>query len=170
MIGKTIGRYQIIRELGKGGFATVYQGYDAALERHVAIKVLHPELTRDQAALKRFQREAVAVARLRHANIIIVFEFGEETGSAYIVMEFVEGTTLKTRLGKPLPVEESVRITCDIASARSIISSTGSGTPALIARSFGSGALTCSARVASGESPRNGTCPASISKNMIPRA
>jgi tRNA A-37 threonylcarbamoyl transferase component Bud32/tetratricopeptide (TPR) repeat protein len=117
VIGKTIGRYQIIRELGKGGFATVYQGYDAALERHVAIKVLHPELTRDEAALKRFQREAVAVARLRHANIIIVYEFGEETGSAYIVMEFVEGTTLKTRLGKPLPVEESVRITCDIASA-----------------------------------------------------
>lgn len=117
MIGKTIGRYQIIRELGKGGFATVYQGYDPALERHVAIKVLHPELTRDEAALKRFQREAVAVARLRHANIIVVHEFGEETGSAYIVMEFVEGNTLKSRLGKPLPVEESVRITCDIASA-----------------------------------------------------
>src|SRR5262249_57176117 len=72
VIGKTIGRYQIIRELGKGGFATVYQGYDPALERHVAIKVLHPELTRDEAALKRFQREAVAVARLRHANIIVV--------------------------------------------------------------------------------------------------
>jgi tetratricopeptide (TPR) repeat protein len=117
VIGKTIGRYQIIRELGKGGFATVYQGWDAALERHVAIKVLHPELTRDEAALKRFQREAVAVARLRHANIIIVYEFGEEAGSAYIVMEFVEGNTLKVRLGKPLPVDEAVRITSDIASA-----------------------------------------------------
>ncbi len=117
MIGKTIGRYQIVQELGKGGFATVYQGWDPALERHVAIKVLHPELTRDDAALKRFQREAVAVARLRHANIIIVYEFGEEAGSAYIVMEFVEGDTLKGRLGKALPVDEAVRITSDIASA-----------------------------------------------------
>ncbi len=117
MIGKTIGRYQIVTELGKGGFATVYQGWDPSLERHVAIKVLHPELTRDDAALKRFQREAVAVARLRHPNIIIVYEFGEEAGSAYIVMEFVQGETLKSRLGKPLAVDEAVRVIADIASA-----------------------------------------------------
>ncbi|HEY7065352.1 MAG TPA: protein kinase [Chloroflexota bacterium] len=119
MIGQTLGKYQLLKELGRGGFATVYQGYDAGLERYVALKVLHPELTRDEVALRRFQREATAVARMRHPNIIIVYEFGEDksTGSAYIVMEFVEGDTLKPRLGKPTPLEETQRIIGDVASA-----------------------------------------------------
>jgi tRNA A-37 threonylcarbamoyl transferase component Bud32 len=119
VIGQTLGKYQLLKELGRGGFATVYQGYDAALERYVALKVLHPELTRDEVALRRFQREAMAVARMRHANIIIVYEFGEDaaTGSAYIVMEFVEGDTLKPRLGKPTPLAETQRIIGDVASA-----------------------------------------------------
>jgi tetratricopeptide (TPR) repeat protein len=119
VIGQTLGKYQLLKELGRGGFATVYQGYDAGLERYVALKVLHPELTRDEVALRRFQREATAVARMRHPNIIIVYEFGEDksTGSAYIVMEFVEGDTLKPRLGKPTPLEETQRIIGDVASA-----------------------------------------------------
>jgi tRNA A-37 threonylcarbamoyl transferase component Bud32 len=119
VIGQTLGKYQLLKELGRGGFATVYQGYDAGLERYVALKVLHPELTRDEVALRRFQREAMAVARMRHANIIIVYEFGEDpaTGSAYIVMEYVEGDTLKPRLGKPTPVAEAQRIIGDVASA-----------------------------------------------------
>ncbi len=119
MIGQTLGKYQLLKELGRGGFATVYQGFDAALERYVALKVLHPELTRDEVALRRFQREAMAVARLRHANVIIVYEFGEDaaSGSAYIVMEFVEGDTLKSRLGKPIPLAETQRIIGDVASA-----------------------------------------------------
>ena len=117
MIGQTLGRYQLLKELGRGGFATVYQGYDAGLERYVALKVLHPELTRDEVALRRFQREATAVARMRHANIIIVYEFGEADGSAFIVMEYVEGDTLKARLGKSLPLAEVQRIISDVASA-----------------------------------------------------
>jgi tetratricopeptide (TPR) repeat protein/predicted Ser/Thr protein kinase len=117
VIGQTLGRYQVVAELGRGGFATVYQGYDPGLERYVALKVLHPELTRDEAALRRFQREAMAVARLRHPNVVIVYEFGEQTGTAYIVMEFVEGTTLKEKLGKPLPLDEAQRIVGDVASA-----------------------------------------------------
>jgi tRNA A-37 threonylcarbamoyl transferase component Bud32 len=119
VIGQTLGKYQLLKELGRGGFATVYQGYDPALERYVALKVLHPELTRDEVALRRFQREAMAVARLRHANIIIVYEFGEDrlTGSAYIVMEYIEGDTLKQRLGKPTPLAETQRIIGDVASA-----------------------------------------------------
>ena len=117
MIGQTLGRYQLLKELGRGGFATVYQGYDAGLERYVALKVLHPELTRDEVALRRFQREATAVARMRHVNIIIVYEFGEADGSAYIVMEYVEGDTLKAQLGKALPLAETQRIVCDVASA-----------------------------------------------------
>ncbi|HZS02548.1 MAG TPA: protein kinase [Chloroflexota bacterium] len=119
MIGQTLGKYQLLKELGRGGFATVYQGYDAGLERYVALKVLHPELTRDEVALRRFQREAMAVARMRHANIIIVYEFGEDpvSGSAYIVMEYVEGDTLKGRLGKPIPLAETQRIIGDVASA-----------------------------------------------------
>jgi tetratricopeptide (TPR) repeat protein len=117
VIGTTLGRYQLLKELGRGGFATVYQGYDAGLERYVALKVLHPELTRDEVALRRFQREAMAVAKMRHANIIIVYEFGEADGSAYISMEYVEGDTLKAHLGKPLPLAETQRMICDVASA-----------------------------------------------------
>lgn len=117
MIGQMLGRYQVLTELGRGGFATVYKGFDPGLERHVAIKVLHPELTRDEAALRRFQREAMAVARLRHANIIMVYEFSEQAGAAFIVMEYVEGDTLKARLGRPLPLEEAQRIALDVASA-----------------------------------------------------
>jgi tetratricopeptide (TPR) repeat protein len=114
---QTLGRYKILKELGRGGFATVYQGHDETLDRNVALKVLHPELTRDETSLRRFKREAVAIARLRHPNIVIVYELGEEAGSAYIAMEYVEGDTLKARLGKPLPLAEAVRIASDVASA-----------------------------------------------------
>jgi tetratricopeptide (TPR) repeat protein len=117
VIGTTLGRYQIVGEVGRGGFATVYQGYDAGLQRPVALKVLHPELVRDEVALRRFQREAVAVARLRHPNIVVVYEFSQHDGFAYIAMEYVEGTTLKAKLGKPMPLDEARRIAVDVASA-----------------------------------------------------
>ena len=117
MIGQTLGRYQIVGEVGRGGFATVYQGYDAGLQRPVALKVLHPELVRDEVALRRFQREAVAVARLRHPHIVVVYEFSQHDGFAYIAMEYVEGTTLKAKLGQPLPLDEARRIAVDVASA-----------------------------------------------------
>ena len=117
MAEQTLGRYKILKELGRGGFATVYQGHDETLDRNVALKVLHPELTRDETSLRRFKREAVAIARLRHPNIVIVYELGEEAGSAYIAMEYVEGDTLKGRLGKPLPLADAQRIIGDVASA-----------------------------------------------------
>jgi len=97
-IGKTIGHYQIVEHLGRGGMAEVYKAYQPALDRHVAVKILHPFVATDETFLARFEREARAVAALRHANIVRVFDFGHEDDTYYMVMEFVDGQTLKQRL------------------------------------------------------------------------
>jgi tetratricopeptide (TPR) repeat protein len=96
--GETIGAYRIVQQLGSGGMATVYKAYHAALDRHVAIKVLHPAFTGDEGFLARFQREAQVVARLEHPNIVPVFDFSEHNGAPYLVMRFIEGETLKARI------------------------------------------------------------------------
>ena len=99
-IGKTIGHYQIIEHLGRGGMAEVYKAYQPALDRHVAVKILHPFVADDETFLARFEREARAVAALRHANIVRVYDFGHEDSTYYMVMEYVDGQTLKQRLNK----------------------------------------------------------------------
>ncbi|UCC64130.1 MAG: protein kinase [Anaerolineae bacterium] len=99
-IGKTIGHYQIVEHLGRGGMAEVYKAYQPALDRHVAVKILHPFVATDDTFLARFEREARAVAALRHANIVRVFDFGHENDTYYMVMEFVDGQTLKQRLNE----------------------------------------------------------------------
>jgi serine/threonine protein kinase len=117
LVGETLGQYRLTKELGKGGFATVYRALQPALNRHVAIKILHPEYVRDQRALRRFKREALAVARLNHPNIVTVFDYGEHEGRAYLVMEYIEGSTLKGRLGKPVSYTQALELVTAVASA-----------------------------------------------------
>ncbi len=93
--GTTVGPYQILEQLGAGGMATVYKAYHPALDRDVAIKVLHPAFKNDPQFFARFQREARIVARLEHPNIVPVYDFNEFEGEPYLVMRFVQGETLK---------------------------------------------------------------------------
>ena len=123
LTGKTIGKYQIVEHLGRGGMAEVYKAYQPGLDRYVAIKLMHSFLADEKDFLGRFQREAKAVARLRHANIVQVHDFDVAEGVYYMVMEFIDGYTLKEKLydfaseNKILPLSEAIRITRDVASA-----------------------------------------------------
>ncbi|MDY6874711.1 MAG: bifunctional serine/threonine-protein kinase/formylglycine-generating enzyme family protein [Chloroflexota bacterium] len=126
IIGKTLGKYQIMELLGRGAMAEVYQAYHPALDRHVAIKILHSFLAEDKDFLDRFQREAKAAGHLRHPNIVQVHDFDVTDGVYYyIVMEFIDGYTLEAKLreltdnNKIMPLEEATRIARDVASALS---------------------------------------------------
>ncbi len=96
--GQTLGKYRVLEPLGRGGMARVYRAYHPRLERYVAIKVLRPDLTDDPTFQARFQREARAVAALRHPNIVQVFDFDVQDEVSYTVMELLEGDSLQTRL------------------------------------------------------------------------
>jgi tRNA A-37 threonylcarbamoyl transferase component Bud32/tetratricopeptide (TPR) repeat protein len=110
-IGENVGPYRILEQLGQGGMATVFKGYHAALDRYVAIKVLHPAFLQDPNFQARVQREARVVARLDHPNIVPIYDFAEHEGQPYLVMKFIEGPTLKARLGQAaLGIEEGLRI------------------------------------------------------------
>jgi len=99
--GQKIGeRYEIVKSIGEGGMANVYLANDTILERKVAIKVLRGDLSNDEKFIRRFQREALSVSNLSHQNIVEVYDVGEENGQHYIVMEFIEGKTLKQLLQK----------------------------------------------------------------------
>jgi Tol biopolymer transport system component/predicted Ser/Thr protein kinase len=119
LLGKTIGNYQIREELGRGGMAVVYRAYQQSLNRYVAIKVLPPQLAFDQEFVERFQREARAAAGLRHPNIVVIHDVGQEAGIYYIVMEYLEGQTLKQVIeqGGPLPPKRVGRIIEQVAAA-----------------------------------------------------
>ena len=117
-IGTTVGAYEIVEKLGKGGMATVYKAYHVALDRHVAIKVLHTTFKDDEAFLRRFSREAKVVARLEHTHIVPVYDFAEHDGYPYLVMRYIEGETLKERMGQgTLPKREIGRIATAVADA-----------------------------------------------------
>jgi hypothetical protein len=117
-IGENVGPYRIIEQLGQGGMATVFKAYHAALDRYVAIKVLHPAFKEEPNFLSRFQREARVVARLEHPNIVPIYDFAEHKGQPYLVMKFIEGQTLKARLNeKPLTKEEAVEIVDAVGGA-----------------------------------------------------
>jgi len=118
MIGRTlIGRYHIVDKIGEGGMALVYKGKDLALNRPVAIKVLRPQYTTDSEFVERFRREAQSAASLSHPNIVNVFDVGEDNGTYFIVMEYVEGADLKDMIHKGrLSLLDSVRIAEQIAS------------------------------------------------------
>ena len=120
LIGKSLGRYHILEQLGEGGMATVYKAYDTRLETDVAVKVIRTEnltMATMERALKRFEREAKALARLTHPNIVKVTDFGDDEDKPYLVMEYLPGGTLKQKLGKPMPWNESISILLPIARA-----------------------------------------------------
>jgi formylglycine-generating enzyme required for sulfatase activity/serine/threonine protein kinase len=120
LIGKTIGHYCILELVGEGGMATVYRARDANLKREVALKVLLQE-SRDphkrERLSKRFQREALALAKLDHPNIVKVYDFGEFRGLFFLVMPFISGGSLENFLGKPVPWLQAVRLILPVVQA-----------------------------------------------------
>ena len=98
--GARLGAYEVVAQLGAGGMGEVYRARDTRLDRDVAIKVLPPHLAMDEAARARFEREAKAIAALSHPNILAVYDVGTTDGVAYVVMELLEGETLRQRLNQ----------------------------------------------------------------------
>jgi len=123
LAGATLGRYQIVARLGRGGMADVYKGFQPSLDRYVAIKVLHPSMVEEAEFVQRFQREAKNVARLRHPNIIQVFDYDNQGDIYYMVMEFLDGPTLKAALEEvhrrreEMPLLVALRIVSDVGAA-----------------------------------------------------
>ena len=115
--GTDIGRYHILEQLGEGGMAVVYKAYDTQLEREVALKFIQLDDRNMEMGKKRFIKEAQALARLNHANIIPIIDFGEYDGLSYLVMPCLTGRTLKQRMGRPINWQQAAALLQPIASA-----------------------------------------------------
>src|SRR5262249_23582277 len=101
LVGRRVGVYQLLREIGRGGMGEVYLAHDARLGRVVALKLLPARFTEDEERVRRFRREARAASALNHPNILTIFDIGQEDGQHYIATEFVEGQTLRAMVGSP---------------------------------------------------------------------
>ena len=120
LVGQSLGRYHILEQLGEGGMATVYKARDFNLDRDVAVKVIRAEIFGSaslERIYKRFQREATALGKLTHPNIVPILDYGEYEGAPYFVMPYLPGGTLKERLKGPIPYREAVQMLIPIAQA-----------------------------------------------------
>ena len=116
--GRRLGPYEIISLLGAGGMGEVYRARDTRLDRIVAVKILPPHLTANEASRARFEREARAISALSHPNICALFDIGRDGDTEYLVMEYLEGETLADRIARgPLPKGQLVKIGAQIAEA-----------------------------------------------------